>query len=108
MDEPKSGSERRRDPRIPYRRPAWIAFYKGETPPSEDDFQLYDCNDISRSGFSFWNEGEPKEKNLVVILGDPPKHIRVQARVMRWELGEHKQKLAALVGCEFLQRMEEL
>jgi hypothetical protein len=75
--------ERRGTSRYPFEIVQWIAPYDGSTIPAEADFFPVRCRDLSRSGFSFVTSDRPAFSSLVVILGEPPDLMHVEAEVAR-------------------------
>lgn len=84
LDSPKmEDHERRGMSRHLFEIQQWIAPYDGSRMPAESDFYPVRCRDLSRSGFSFVTSAKPAFSSLVVILGEPPDLMYVQAEVVQ-------------------------
>ena len=75
--------ERRGTSRYPFEIQQWITAYDGSGLPAESDFYPVRCRDLSRSGFSFLTSVKPAFSSLVVILGEPPDSMYVEAEVIQ-------------------------
>lgn len=94
--------ERRNKERLPFTEEQLIAFCDGTTENiSAVHFRLYECYDLSQTGFSFFCDAEPKQTHVVLTLGKIPfkfllaKICHVEAtNDDRWHL-----------GCEFIKKI---
>ncbi|HEX4145727.1 MAG TPA: hypothetical protein VHY91_19635 [Pirellulales bacterium] len=94
-----------REPRRhPFHAIARVAPCRGTMPPTDNDFQLVWCHDLSTSGISFYWSTRPDFDQVVVALASPTGTIRVLARVLSYgplavQLGQF------LVCCQFVRRV---
>jgi hypothetical protein len=81
-----------------------IAPCRGTAVPTEADFQLVRCHDLSTSGISFYWPTAPNFDQVIVALASPQGTTRVLARVMFHgpQAGPQGQ---FLIGCRFVRRL---
>jgi hypothetical protein len=96
--------ETRSGPRRAYNCAQLLAPLKGRNPPSQPDFSLVQCRDISPGGFAYFAESRPTHDQGVVALGLAPFSFFV-AQIVRIEVGNESTD-PILVGCKFLHRLE--
>lgn len=123
--------ERRGHPRRRFLVDHRVAPVRGEEFPDESAFIPVRCNDLTRSGFSFFFPSRPEFTNLVVAFGAPPETIYVGAEVIYCDdvlihplgvverlggdrAGPSRRSPegaaavpAVLVGCQFTERLEK-
>lgn len=96
------GAEKRREKRLPYPYVQLMAPYNGERLPDQQEFRHVQCNDISPSGFSFYDTPLPTYDKVVMLFGPLP--FRIFTAQVR-----HVQKTAQpdifLIGCRILKRL---
>lgn len=96
--------ETRSGPRRAYHCAQLLAPLKANHPPSQTDFQLVQCRDISPSGFAYVTEVRPTHERLVVALGLAPFSFFV-AEIVRLDKADDTGSGKLLVGCRFLHRL---
>ena len=96
--------ERRGGDRRVYACPQLLAPYDGWTLPSQADFRLVQCQDISPSGFSFISKQRPEYEHLIIALGTVP-FTFFAAQVMHAKTTAAIPGRPYLVGCKFLNRL---
>lgn len=81
-----------------------IAEYDGWALPTQQDFHLHLCQDISSGGISFLADERPRTDQLIIALGAIPFiffHVRVVRSLRRKDLeGQPYQ-----IGCRFIRRV---
>jgi len=97
--------ERRDGPRHDYRHVQLIAPYDGETLPTQAEFRLMPCQDISTNGLSFLVSERPGHSCFVVALGNVP-FTFVEAEVKNVRDVEEDGQQCFRVGCRFVRRIE--
>lgn len=102
---PGPRTDRRRDPRWPYRVTQMVAFHDESVKPTKDMLQAVRCHDISLSGISFFLVGPPASEHCTLVLGRPPALIFVKARVVHSEPTENSPG-TWIVGCEFVKKLD--
>jgi hypothetical protein len=103
-----TAQDRRTDPRERIATRLRIAYFRGQTVPSDWNLVDVDCHDVSRSGCAYWTRNRPDSTEVLIVFGEGEAEVRLRARVMRWEVGVHHDRLRTLVGCQFVQRLESL
>ena len=97
-----AGAEKRREKRLPYPYVQLMAPFDGYRLPDQHEFRHVQCNDISPSGFSFYDSPLPTYDKVVILIGPIP--FRIFSAEVR-----HVQKTAQpdlyLVGCRILKRL---
>jgi hypothetical protein len=96
--------ETRSGPRRDYNCAQLLAPVTGRNPPSQTDFSLVQCRDISPGGFAYFADSRPTHDRIVVALGLAPFSFFV-AKIVRIEVGSESTD-PILVGCKFLHRLE--
>ncbi|MDZ7618588.1 MAG: PilZ domain-containing protein [Patescibacteria group bacterium] len=124
--------ERRQYPRFPFRSYQWVAIRRGEAAPRLNDFEQFQCHDISLGGISFLAPDRLPSSALLIALVALPKIVYMDATIVhcthvlayptgRVEPMPHApwnritrrtdDNLAApmlLVGCRFTHRLQSL
>ncbi len=101
-----AGPERRQSHRHSFDCIQLVAPYDGRRLPSQAEFCKVRCQDLSRSGFSYYCRDLPKTKFVIIALGNLPFRFYVAEIVHCKPLtpcGDERY----LVGCRLLQRMED-
>ena len=81
-----------------------VAEFDGSTLPTQQDFQLRLCQDISAGGIAYLARERPKTENLVIALGAIPFvffHVRFIRAVRRKDLEDQPLQ----IGCRFVKRI---
>jgi hypothetical protein len=81
-----------------------VAEYDGWSLPSQQDFRLHLCQDISAGGISFLADERPRNDQLIIALGTIPFiffHLRVVRVGRRTDLPDEPYQ----VGCRFVRRV---
>jgi hypothetical protein len=104
---PVRQSERRRDPRWPYRVTQMVAFHGESQKAAKEMLQAVRCHDISLSGISFFLSAPPKSQHCTLFLGRTPRLIVVKARVVHSEPVEDSPN-TWIIGCEFVEKLAAL
>ena len=97
-------SERRREPRYPYRVTQLAAFHEASQKATKEMFQPVRCHDISLGGISFFLAGPPKTEHCTLVLGRPPALIYVRAQILHSEPTEDSPD-TWIIGCQFVERL---
>jgi hypothetical protein len=79
----------------------YVAPYDGLHFPSSLDFGLVECFDLSEDGVSFFLEEAPVAESFVIVLGNPPRRIYLQAEVIR-VVG----MIRYFIDCRLIRRLE--
>ena len=96
--------ERRESERHSFPAVQRVAPCRGTAVPTEADFHLVRCHDLSTSGISFYWPTSPNFDQVIVALVSPQGTTRVLARVMFHgpQAGHQGQYL---IGCRFVRRL---
>jgi PilZ domain len=81
-----------------------VAPCRGTAVPTEADFHLVRCHDLSTSGISFYWPTSPNFDQVIVALASPKGTTRVLARVM-FHGPQAGQQGQYLIGCRFVRRL---
>ncbi|HEY1786070.1 MAG TPA: PilZ domain-containing protein [Pirellulales bacterium] len=81
-----------------------VAACRGTAVPTDADFHLVRCHDLSTSGISFYWPEPPNFDQVIVALASPKGTTRVLARVM-FHGPQAGQQGQYLIGCRFLRRL---
>jgi hypothetical protein len=103
-----TSQERRIEPRERTASRLRIAYFRGEAIPFDYNLVDVDCHDVSRSGCAYWTRNRPDATDVLIVFGEGDREVRLKARVVRWEVGLHKDRLYTLIGCKFLERLESI
>ena len=98
----------RRTVRYPYHRSQYVASYEEGHVPEPGDFRQVECHEISTGGLSYLCRERPLSQFLVISLGDEERPIYMKVRVAHVRDVCWQGKACFRVGCEFLERLEEL
>ncbi len=97
----------RSSPRLKYACPQRIAPMHSPLPPLADDYLEVECNDISRGGISFFLKRPPGCQQFAIVLGQKPMQTIMVAQVVYAKEVQHNNQQMYLVGCKFINRLEE-
>ncbi len=110
-DEPaapvRSGSERRRHPRLDFFGTQWITPFAGGTLPDQSAFLEVRCLDVSTGGFSFATTERPNYRSILVRfqVGGAPMYLTARIADSRpYDGGDCGSERSFRVGCEFTGR----
>lgn len=106
QDEKELVEERRRSTRFVYLTTAMIAYCSEDQMPSIDQFQKYNCRDISRGGFGFRSETKPESDFLVAAFRLAKDSLTVHSRVVQCHEVEVEQRRLFCIGCKFLRKVD--
>jgi hypothetical protein len=81
-----------------------VAPCRGTAVPTDADFHLVRCHDLSTSGISFYWPSSPDFDQVIVALASPQGTTRVLARVM-FHGQQGGQQGQYLIGCRFIRRV---
>ncbi|HEX4146345.1 MAG TPA: PilZ domain-containing protein [Pirellulales bacterium] len=99
-----SATERRESQRHAFPAVQRVAPCRGTAVPTDNDFHLVRCHDLSTSGISFYWPTSPDFDQVIVALVSPKGTTRVLARVM-FHGPQAGQQGQYLIGCRFLRRL---
>jgi hypothetical protein len=97
-------AERRESQRHSFPAVQRVAPCRGTAVPTEADFHLVRCHDLSTSGISFYWPTSPNFDQVIVALASPKGTTRVLARVM-FHGPQAGQQGQYLIGCRFVRRL---
>ncbi|MGI8979037.1 MAG: hypothetical protein ACR2FY_07415 [Pirellulaceae bacterium] len=100
----KTGKERRKSVRRKYTVPQLVAEYNGDEMPGQNDFYEFPFHDISAEGVSFLCSVKPRQKQLVIALGNAPFYFWA-AEVVFTQRRDDLTDLPYLVGCRLIGRL---
>ena len=99
-------SDKRRSKRVPYEATIQVAPYNGRRTPSSNLFEEVITRDLSATGISFFQTGEPTSEQVVLRLGSDTNPQHLIAKVVRFQEGYFLRKRQFLVGCQFVGRID--
>ncbi len=103
----KSYEEMRSSPRKQYQFNQRIGPMHGGLLPTTDEYFNVECNDISKGGISFYLKRPPGCEQFAVVLGQKPKITILAARVVYSKEVKHNKQQMYLVGCQFIDRLND-
>lgn len=102
-DTAEPGRERRRGDRLAYDCRQLLAWFDGERPPKQAEFQFVRCRDLSPRGFAFYSDAPPRKVRMIIALGAAP-FTFFEAETVRCETQHGERGTRYLIGCRFVRR----
>jgi hypothetical protein len=96
---------RRNRERRSYRVVQWVAVCPDDGLPESKAFRQVRCDDISRSGISFYTDQPPLDELLIIALGGGAQTTYLKCRVSNC-IRIDESLGAFRIGCEFVCRVE--